>query len=291
MRTGYPIGSTESGQKGLLGRAQKPTAATGCPIDFEQAAQFEFLPQGRAQQRKEAGETVAPLAQPGTEAQQQIGQQGRPDLPADGVGGVAQEVRQLERLFDLLEEHLDLPTAAVEVGDGLGAPLQVVGQENHLPKLAVHLDQGKDAAQFDRISFGRGAAGQDDQVVPQDVSVNAALKFAHDPAAEIVLGTGDPKHVAGGQVGQMGEVHVSLVKDDNLPGPHAGAHFAGAEAFVFAGGVHEGEAWQEGLQVEPEMALGGGFTAAMFGPVQTAGDQLNGGGVHQVDHAFEAEGK
>src|ERR1039458_7989534 len=30
---------------------------------------------------------------------------------------------------------------------------------------------------------------------------------------------------------------------------------------------------------------------AVFGPVQTAGDQLNGGGVHQVDHAFEAESK
>ena len=37
MRTGYPIGSTESSEKGLLWRAQKPAAATGCPIDFEQA--------------------------------------------------------------------------------------------------------------------------------------------------------------------------------------------------------------------------------------------------------------
>jgi len=39
------------------------------------------------------------------------------------------------------------------------------------------------------------------------------------------------------------------------------------------------------------MALGGGLAAAMFGPVQTAGDQLDGGGVHQMDHAFETEGK
>src|ERR1039458_1781346 len=74
-------------------------------------------------------------------------------------------------------------------------------------------------------------------------------------------------------------------------GPHIRAHFAGAQAFVFTGGVHEGEARQEGLQVEPEMALGGGFAAAVFGPIQAAGDQLEGGGIHQVDHAFEAEGK
>src|ERR1039458_9121418 len=107
MRSGYPIASNEYGEKGLLWRAQKPAAAAGCPIDFEQAAQFEFLPQGRAQQGKEAGETMAPLAQPGGEAQQDIGQQGRPHLPADGVGGVAREVRQLEGLFDLLEEDLD----------------------------------------------------------------------------------------------------------------------------------------------------------------------------------------
>src|ERR1039457_1689075 len=122
MRTGYPTASTESGQKGLLWRAQKPTAATGCPIDFQQAAQLEFLPQRRAQQGKEAGETVAPLAQPGAEAQQHISQQGCPHLPADRVGGVAEEVGQLEGLFELLEEHLDLPTAAVKVSDGLGAP-------------------------------------------------------------------------------------------------------------------------------------------------------------------------
>ena len=134
MRTGYPIASTESGQKGLFWRAQEAATAPGCPVDFEQAAEFEFLPQSRTQQGKETGEAVAPLAQPGAEAQQHIGQQGRPHLPAHGVGGVAKEVSQLEGLFDLLEEHLDAPAAAVEVSDGLGAPCQIVGQEDHLPE-------------------------------------------------------------------------------------------------------------------------------------------------------------
>jgi hypothetical protein len=56
--------------------------------------------------------------------------------------------------------------------------------------------------------------------------VNAVLEPAHDPAAEIVFGAGDPEHVAHGQVSQMGEVHINLVKDDHhrgilapLPGP------------------------------------------------------------------------
>jgi prepilin-type N-terminal cleavage/methylation domain-containing protein len=53
MRIGHPTGSTESGPEGSLGRAQKPAAAPGCPIDFQEAAPFESLLQGRAQQRKE----------------------------------------------------------------------------------------------------------------------------------------------------------------------------------------------------------------------------------------------
>ena len=59
MQTGYPTASAESGQKSLLRRAQKATAATGCPLDFQQTAQFQFLPEGGAHQGKEPGETMA----------------------------------------------------------------------------------------------------------------------------------------------------------------------------------------------------------------------------------------
>ena len=290
LRGGYPTASTESGQIGLLRRAQEAPAATGCPIDFQQAAQFEFLPQGRAQQRKEPRETVAPLAEPSTETQQHIGQQRRPHLPAHGVGRVAQEVRQLEGLLELFEEHFNLPAAPVEVGDGLRAPRQVVGQENHLADFTVHLDPGHDAPQFDRIVLA-GRAGEADQIVAENVPVEAGLKFPPDPALQIILGTGDPKDLARGQVGQMGEVQIGLVKDHNLPGQHVRAQFARPAVVVFAGGVHQGEAGQEGLQVEADMALGGGFAAAMFGPVQTAGDELNGGRVHDMDEPLEAEGE
>lgn len=290
MRIGCPTASCESGQKGLLRRAQKAAPATGCPIDFQQAAQFEFPPQRGAQQGKEAGETVRPLTEPCAEAQQHIGQERGPDLPLHGVGAVAEEVRQLEGLFDLLEEHLDFPAAAVKVGDGLRAPLQVVREKGHLPELAVHFDQRHHAAQLDGIVFA-GRAGQADQVVAEDVPVAATLDTAHDPAAQVVLGAGDPKDAAHRQIGQMGEIQIRLVEDDNLAGPHARAEFAGTDAVVFTGGAHDGEAGQEGLQIQAEMTFGGGFAAAMFGPVETAGDQLDGGGVHEVNGALETEGK
>ena len=88
----------------------------------------------------------------------------------------------------------------------------------------------------------------------------------------------------------MGEVQKRLVEDDDLPGPHARAEFAGAEAVVFAGDADDGEAGQEGLQIQAEMALGGRLAPPMFGPVHTAGDELNGGGVHEMNGTFETEG-
>lgn len=39
------------------------------------------------------------------------------------------------------------------------------------------------------------------------------------------------------------------------------------------------------------MAFGGGFAPAMFGPVQGTGQQLDGGGVHDMDQPFETKGE
>lgn len=136
---GCPTGSAKAGQIGLLGRAQEASAAVGCPIEFEQVAQFAVLPEGRADQGEEAGEAVTPFSQPGAEAQQHIRQQGGPDLPFDGAFAVAEEISQLEGLLEFLEEDFDGPAAAVEVGDGLRTPVNVVGQENHFAELAIDL--------------------------------------------------------------------------------------------------------------------------------------------------------
>ena len=290
MNFGCPIGLSVTWQIGLLGRAEETAAATGCPIDFQQAAPGQFLPQGRTHQGKEPGETVAPLAEAGPEAQQQIDEQGRPHLPAHGVGVVAEEVGQLQGLFEFLEEHLDTPAAAVEIGDGLRAPRHVVGQENHFPEFAVDLDQGGNAAQLDGIKlFGR--AGQGDQVVAQNVSVWAGLKFLRHPALQIILGARDPEHLPHRQVGEMGKIQIRLVKDDNLPGLHARAHFPRPPVVMFPGGVHQRELGQERLQIQPHVTFGGRLAPAMFGPVQTPSDQLDRGRVHDMNHPLEPKGE
>lgn len=124
----------------------------------------------------------------GAEAQQHIGQQRGPDLAFDGAFAVAQEVGQLERLFEFLEEDFDAPAAAIQVGDGLGAPGDVVGQENHRAQFDVHFDHGGDTAQFDGINFLHRGIGQNNQVVAEEMALGAVLELADDVALQVVLG-------------------------------------------------------------------------------------------------------
>lgn len=53
-RSGCPTGLAEARQIGLLWRAEETGAAGGCPIDFQQAAQFPVLPEGRTDQSEQA---------------------------------------------------------------------------------------------------------------------------------------------------------------------------------------------------------------------------------------------
>src|SRR5512141_1239275 len=96
---------------------------------------------------------MAPVGKETEIAQQQVGKQRRPNLPANRVGASAQKVGQLQRLFDLLEEHFDLPTAAIQLDDALGAPFQIVAQENHLDLSPVHFHQRHNPAQSVRVGL------------------------------------------------------------------------------------------------------------------------------------------
>lgn len=223
--SGWPIGSAEAGQIRLFGPAQEASAAFGCPTAFQQAVPVEFLPERRTDQGKEPGETVAPASQPGAEAQEDISPQGGSDLPAHGVGVMAQKVRQWEGLFEFLEE-------------------------------------------------------------------GSVLQFADDAKLEVVFGAGYPKDFAPRPVGQMRAVHVSLVEDDDFARMDIGAQFAGAEVVMLGRRADDGAGGPEGLEIKPDMTLGGGLAPTMFGPIQRARHQGDGGGVHDMNEALlEPEGE
>lgn len=85
----------------------------------------------------------------------------------------------------------------------------------------------------------------------------------------------------------MREIHVSLVKQDDFTRAQPGADFPGALVVVVLGGVDKGKGGQEIPAVQPQMALGGGFSPAMLGPVHAGSHQLDGGGIHRMNRAFE----
>ena len=102
------------------------------------------------------------------QAQQQIGDQGHGDLDTDGVLASAEEVFDLEGLFDPAEEQLDGPAAFVEVGDLLGGSVQVVGGDPQL--LAVlehHADLPQGVLEGVLAAFGHAFGQVADVVVKQ----------------------------------------------------------------------------------------------------------------------------
>ena len=86
------------------------------------------------------------------------------------AGAGAQEIRELERLLDLLEEGLDRPAAAVQVGDAGRAPLQVAGQKNHLLLATLDFHPRGDAAHEVGVISHSGCRAQGDDFIAQDAA-------------------------------------------------------------------------------------------------------------------------
>ena len=158
---------SETRKIGLFWRGQVPVVPACCPIAAQEFQQIDFSPQNCARDGEHAREAMAPLGEVAQVAQENIGQERHPNLPAHGVGVVSQEVGDLQRLFDLLEEDLDLPAAAVKVRHGVRTPQEVIRQEDHFAFLPVHFHPSDDPAH----DFGRGflGIGQRDQLVGDDL--------------------------------------------------------------------------------------------------------------------------
>ena len=101
----------------LAGRGGARSGPRGCPTAAEQFREIAPQPQRRTHIREQPRETVRPPLAPGEEAQQQMHEERGPHLPLHRVGAVAEKIHQLHTLFELFEEGLDLPAAAVEVAD------------------------------------------------------------------------------------------------------------------------------------------------------------------------------
>ena len=128
------------------------------------------------------------------------------------------------------------------------------------------------------------------KIVAQDFPRRFPQELLHHAQLVVLLGARDPEDTAPRQLQQMGEVHVSPVKQDDLARAQSGAHGVGVIPVGVPGRVEQHETRQETLQIQPQMTLGRSLAAAVFGPVQTRGDEFDGRRINDVNGAGEAPG-
>src|SRR6201987_4735198 len=202
--------------------------STCCPTENQQIPQINFSPERGSYQREEPGERVVPAAHHTQKTHQYVAQQCRPDLPADRVGAVAQEIAQLQALLDLFKEHFDLPAPAIQISHTGGAPLEVVSQKLHLALLAVNLHQSSHPAHRFGI-IGTGVfVFEHHKLVAQDAFICCLGQFFDHPKTERLLAAGHPKHPIAIEHTQVDEINVGAIKDNDLARFDSGADFRGA---------------------------------------------------------------
>src|ERR1019366_706125 len=234
---------------------------------------------------------MAPLTYPSAEPQEHIGQERCPYLPAHRIRIVSQEIGQLEGLFDLFEEHFDLPPAPIQINNRLRTPFQVVRQKLHLPPLPIHLDQGHYPPYPRRTEPTRSRGFHLHHVVAQNIADASPLIPSDHPELHTLLHSRHPRYPALEQLEEVEQIQVGFVENHDLPGQQARAHLPSLLGVTVARRVHDSKPGQKSLQVEPQMTFGRRLAPPMLGPVHGVGHQLNGGRIHQVDHPLETEGK
>jgi hypothetical protein len=160
---------------------------------------------------------------------------------------VSEKVAQLKRLFDLLEENLDAPTALIYVRDATRRPLQVVGDESHHGIFPIDLNNGHDTPKNLGIVPATLLALENDQVAPQDVACRFSKQAFSTADLHVVLGTCDPEHPPLRELVQMLEIDVGLVEKDDFAAAHTVAQFSSTFAVALTRRIDDGEPWQERL--------------------------------------------
>ena len=247
--------------------------------------QVRFHPYRRAHKPCHAREAVPPFRPVPEVVEQEMDKQSDPYLPFDRVLVRPDEVRQLERLLELLEEDLHRPAGPVELRDGLGGPVHVVGYEGHLPDLPSDLHACPDAAELPRVLVRRHRAVQLDRLVGEDAP--AARHGAGRARGHVLLPAQDEEDSPLVEAAEEGEVKVGLVRDKDVARPDREAELGCFPRVVVRRVFDDDDGGHERRDVYAHMRLRGGLPAPMLRPVDAGQRQLDDGRVDREDPALE----
>ena len=96
---------------------------------IEETVEVVIAHESNPQHRRQSGEAPAACKPSFVDHNEQISDEGNPDLDLDGVGALTIKVFQREVLLQLLEEQLDLPSPPIDLHDFLRVHLHVVGEQ------------------------------------------------------------------------------------------------------------------------------------------------------------------
>lgn len=135
-------------------------------------------------------EASADLADELEIGEQQMDADSDPDLGHDGIFGCPEKALDLQVLLDPFEKQLDLPAGLVDLCDGAGRKMEVVGQKV-IPGTGFGILEA-DAAQSDRAFAGLGAGQLNGLITGQTLGFVDAAPFGYS-----ITGSRDEEQILG----------------------------------------------------------------------------------------------
>ena len=163
-----------------MGTGTHAVSMSCCPIEVRDLKEPEAIPDYASYDCEQACKAVRPLTLKSDKTQQGIQEQCGPELPADRVLGVSEEVTDFKGLLDLFEEGFDAPAAAIQITGPGNCLFKVIGLEDHGGPFSVNLNPCLDAPQPLGILRSGLRSDQSDLIVANDDTFGFAQSFATD---------------------------------------------------------------------------------------------------------------
>src|SRR6185437_13620692 len=141
--------------------------------------------------------------------QQEQCDQGCPNLNAERVLASADETLHGEVLFQRLEKQFDLPALFVDGGDGGGAEIEKVGEQNNL-SLVVRIPDDH-AAQWAGTIGLRLEACELNDLVGENVAIRRDVEFSLDCEDGVFLHSGDEEDAGQRPAAEQSVIGVAAI--------------------------------------------------------------------------------
>ena len=217
------------------------------------------------------------------EGDQHVRADGDPDLGFHGVVRGAIEGLDAQMLLHPLEEQLDLPSAAVELGDHDSGQGEIIGQKDQLlPGVGIDV---ADAPQGVGILLPGKRSAQDDRLVEANADRLVCRSRIAAPAAEVALGPRDEKCAGPVDAVQAAEVQVAPVH--NVEGARFEEQIVEDVDVVDLAWSNDDKGREVSPQVQQSMHLDGALRPAKLRPREQRQAQVDRGGVQGIGDALQ----